>query len=245
VEEIPEGGCKEIRYGEGAYAFSLLVHRSGGQVRAYVNRCPHFALPLNVRPGEFVMLDATLITATPPESLATRSCSYSLNSGREGHTIYKHLVDQFTRSLTVNLLSAGTLGASQTRRYSSEIVLGPRTRKRHTSEVHSPIASLLTVRSTIGCDSNSMPLDAPSTRSQRKPVLGFVLSRTTTTSSIRAETSRSLSISDNSILLLHPNSASAVTAPRNGDLSMDLPGDCFILRQLPRLERSAVPLFKN
>ena len=57
VEEIPEGGCKEIRYGEGAYAFSLLVHRSGAQVKVYVNRCPHFALPLNVRPGEFVMLD--------------------------------------------------------------------------------------------------------------------------------------------------------------------------------------------
>jgi nitrite reductase/ring-hydroxylating ferredoxin subunit len=57
VEEIPEGRCKEIRYGEGIYAFSLLVHRSRGQVKVYVNRCPHFSLPLNVRPGEFVMLE--------------------------------------------------------------------------------------------------------------------------------------------------------------------------------------------
>jgi nitrite reductase/ring-hydroxylating ferredoxin subunit len=58
AEEIPEGRCKEIRYGEGIDAFSLLIHRSRAQVKAYVNRCPHFSLPLNVHPGEFVMLEA-------------------------------------------------------------------------------------------------------------------------------------------------------------------------------------------
>lgn len=57
VEEIPDGLCKEVRYGEGAYAFSVLVHRSGAAIKAYVNRCPHFSLPLNNRPGQFVMLD--------------------------------------------------------------------------------------------------------------------------------------------------------------------------------------------
>lgn len=56
LEEIPDGLCKEIRYGEGAYALSLLLHRSGAEVKAYVNRCPHFSLPLNVSPGQFVML---------------------------------------------------------------------------------------------------------------------------------------------------------------------------------------------
>jgi nitrite reductase/ring-hydroxylating ferredoxin subunit len=61
VEEIPEGRCKEIRFGEGAYAFSVLIHRSGARVKAYVNRCPHFSLPLNVRPGEFVMLDGARV----------------------------------------------------------------------------------------------------------------------------------------------------------------------------------------
>ena len=61
VEEIPEGRCKEIRYGEGAYAFSLLVHRSGAGVKAYVNRCPHFSLPLNIRPGEFLMRDGARV----------------------------------------------------------------------------------------------------------------------------------------------------------------------------------------
>jgi nitrite reductase/ring-hydroxylating ferredoxin subunit len=61
VEEIPDGLCKEIRYGEGAYALSLLVHRSRTEVRAYVNRCPHFSVPLNNRPGEFVMMDGARV----------------------------------------------------------------------------------------------------------------------------------------------------------------------------------------
>lgn len=57
VEEIPDGLCREIRYGEGAYALSILVHRSGTDIKAYVNRCPHFSVPLNNLPGKFVMME--------------------------------------------------------------------------------------------------------------------------------------------------------------------------------------------
>ncbi|MEO8309411.1 MAG: Rieske 2Fe-2S domain-containing protein [Pseudomonadota bacterium] len=56
-EGIADGALKEIRYGEGNLAFSLLIHRSGQGVKAYVNRCPHFSLPLNARPGQFVMME--------------------------------------------------------------------------------------------------------------------------------------------------------------------------------------------
>ena len=51
----------EIRYGDGAYALSLLVHRSRAQVREYINRFSHFSPPLNVRPGDLVMLDEALV----------------------------------------------------------------------------------------------------------------------------------------------------------------------------------------
>ena len=61
VEDVPDGLCKEIRYGEGAYAFSILVHRSCTEIKAYVNRCPHFSLPLNARPDQFVMLDGARV----------------------------------------------------------------------------------------------------------------------------------------------------------------------------------------
>jgi nitrite reductase/ring-hydroxylating ferredoxin subunit len=61
AEEVPDGRCMEIRYGEGAYALSLLLHRTSAGIKAYVNRCPHFSLPLNARPNQFVMLDATRV----------------------------------------------------------------------------------------------------------------------------------------------------------------------------------------
>jgi nitrite reductase/ring-hydroxylating ferredoxin subunit len=61
LEDIPDGHCKEIRYGEGAYALSLLVHRTRAEVKAYVNRCPHFSLPLNNLPGQFVMMEGARV----------------------------------------------------------------------------------------------------------------------------------------------------------------------------------------
>lgn len=55
-EAIPLGGCKELRYGQGDAALSLLLYRGEFGTRAYVNQCPHFSLPLNARPDRFLML---------------------------------------------------------------------------------------------------------------------------------------------------------------------------------------------
>jgi len=57
LERIPDGECVELRFGDVEDALSLFVHRSGAAARAYVNRCPHFSLPLNARPGVFLVLD--------------------------------------------------------------------------------------------------------------------------------------------------------------------------------------------
>jgi nitrite reductase/ring-hydroxylating ferredoxin subunit len=48
--------CKELRYGEGDAAFTMLLYRQGDDIRAYLNKCPHFSLPLNAKPDEFLML---------------------------------------------------------------------------------------------------------------------------------------------------------------------------------------------
>jgi nitrite reductase/ring-hydroxylating ferredoxin subunit len=61
LEGVPEGGCMELRYGDGEGAFTMLLHRDGPQVKAYVNCCPHFSLPLNARRGEFLMLGGARI----------------------------------------------------------------------------------------------------------------------------------------------------------------------------------------
>jgi nitrite reductase/ring-hydroxylating ferredoxin subunit len=61
IDAVPDGACKEVRYGRGESAFAVLLYRRGGQVRAYVNLCPHFNLPLNARDNEFLVHDDGLI----------------------------------------------------------------------------------------------------------------------------------------------------------------------------------------
>jgi len=64
VDAIRPGACKELRYGEGDAALNLLLYRDESHVRAFVNLCPHFSLPLNARPDRFLLLaDARIMCA--------------------------------------------------------------------------------------------------------------------------------------------------------------------------------------
>jgi nitrite reductase/ring-hydroxylating ferredoxin subunit len=56
AEAVPDGGCIERPCGEEQGALTLLLYRSGPEVKAFVNCCPHFSLPLNARPGEFLLM---------------------------------------------------------------------------------------------------------------------------------------------------------------------------------------------
>ncbi|HXN10845.1 MAG TPA: Rieske 2Fe-2S domain-containing protein [Steroidobacteraceae bacterium] len=56
IDAVPDGACKELRFGDGDDSFNLLLYRRGDEVRAYVNCCPHFSLPLNAQPDEFLLL---------------------------------------------------------------------------------------------------------------------------------------------------------------------------------------------
>lgn len=57
ADEVPDGGCRELRYGSGDAALCLLLYRRGDEVRGYLNCCPHFSLPLNAQPDQFVLMD--------------------------------------------------------------------------------------------------------------------------------------------------------------------------------------------
>jgi len=61
LERLPDGGCTELSWGEGAGARTLLLYRSGLEVKAFINCCPHFSLPLNARPGEFLLMSEARI----------------------------------------------------------------------------------------------------------------------------------------------------------------------------------------
>jgi hydroxyquinol 1,2-dioxygenase len=52
--EVPEGGAKAYRFGRGRSAVQMFVVRHEGQVRGYLNICPHFSRPLNHDPDAFL-----------------------------------------------------------------------------------------------------------------------------------------------------------------------------------------------
>ncbi len=56
LTEIGPSG-KEFLFGKGLNTFRLFVVRQGDGARAYVNACPHYSLPLNHRPDEFLSRD--------------------------------------------------------------------------------------------------------------------------------------------------------------------------------------------
>lgn len=56
LEAIEDGDCAEISCGTGAAAPRLILMRSAGSVWAYINRCPHFSLPLNAETGRFLIV---------------------------------------------------------------------------------------------------------------------------------------------------------------------------------------------
>lgn len=54
LEAIADGGAKEYVFGTGLNIFRMFVVRKGQRVFGYLNICPHYSLPLNHRPDEFL-----------------------------------------------------------------------------------------------------------------------------------------------------------------------------------------------
>jgi nitrite reductase/ring-hydroxylating ferredoxin subunit len=61
LDSIDEGDCREVSLGEGENSLSVLLHRQGNSVRAYLNICPHFSLPLNGKQGRFLLVGSAHI----------------------------------------------------------------------------------------------------------------------------------------------------------------------------------------
>lgn len=77
LEEITEGGSKEVVFGMGHEAFRVLLLRAGAGVAAYHNCCPHFSLPLNYEPDIFHIFDGEVLMCahhTAMFKIATGEC---------------------------------------------------------------------------------------------------------------------------------------------------------------------------
>jgi len=56
----PEG-TKEFVFGAGPSAFRMFVVYRDGQLNGYLNLCPHYSSPLNIRDDEFLTTDGTAL----------------------------------------------------------------------------------------------------------------------------------------------------------------------------------------
>ena len=58
VDDICTSEVAEFKFGENIKTlFRMFIFNDQGQLRAYMNVCPHFNVPLNVTPGEFFTSD--------------------------------------------------------------------------------------------------------------------------------------------------------------------------------------------
>jgi nitrite reductase/ring-hydroxylating ferredoxin subunit len=58
--DIPDGGVREFVFEGERDPFRMIVVRYGDDARAYVNRCPHFLIPMNTGAGGFLTVGNVL-----------------------------------------------------------------------------------------------------------------------------------------------------------------------------------------
>ena len=61
LTDLDEFGSRAFTIGTGDWPLRGFVVRVGGEVRGYINHCPHAGHPLNLRPHQFLTADGALI----------------------------------------------------------------------------------------------------------------------------------------------------------------------------------------
>ncbi len=64
LQDIPDGGLSEVEAAVDGYPESLIVHRTGDRLHAWLNVCPHAGRRLDWTPGQFLLTaDGKLVCA--------------------------------------------------------------------------------------------------------------------------------------------------------------------------------------
>lgn len=73
LDDLPDGGLLEVEAEVDGSAESLIVHRDGDRVRAWLNICPHAGRRLDWAPGKFLQSkDGLLVCAAHGASFELR-----------------------------------------------------------------------------------------------------------------------------------------------------------------------------
>jgi len=87
IDELRATGCREFRVGGGDAALSCFAVRAGEGVHAYVNRCAHQQLPLNLLPDRFLTHDGSMLLCTAHGALFEKSTGYCVSGPCAGRSL--------------------------------------------------------------------------------------------------------------------------------------------------------------
>ncbi len=87
LDEIADGKAKEYVFGVGIAAFRMFVVRQGEAVYGYVNQCPHYSLPLNHRPDQFLTRAGDRIMCTQHLALFRIEDGHCLDGACDGRAL--------------------------------------------------------------------------------------------------------------------------------------------------------------
>ena len=76
VSELAATGCREFRLGGGDWPLKGFVVNAAGGVRAYINRCPHQGLSLNLLPDRFLSADNSVIVCCMHGAIFEKSTGF-------------------------------------------------------------------------------------------------------------------------------------------------------------------------
>ncbi len=75
LQDLPDGGLLEVEGGVDGQAESIILHRKGETVRAWLNICPHAGRRLDWAPGKFLMSKEGLLVC------AAHGASFEMRDG--------------------------------------------------------------------------------------------------------------------------------------------------------------------
>lgn len=87
LDELAATGCREFRLGGGEWPLRGFVVKSGAEVHAYLNRCAHLALPLNLLPDRFLTHDGSMLLCTAHGALFEKSTGYCVAGPCSGQSL--------------------------------------------------------------------------------------------------------------------------------------------------------------
>ena len=87
LDELQATGCREFRLGAGQWPLQCFVVRAGSGVHAYVNRCAHMELPLNLLPNRFLTHDGSMILCTAHGAIFEKTTGYCVAGPCAGRSL--------------------------------------------------------------------------------------------------------------------------------------------------------------